>query len=74
MYSYIVVKNQNWVDAEFNVESHPTIVEVKQLNGQIDAANHVVFSGGELGKIFIDGVMYSDPSEIPEEEEEGEGE
>ena len=71
MYNYIEVINQNWVDDTFNVESHPTIVGVKELSGEITAANNVLFSGGELGKIFIDGVMYNDPSEIPEE---GEGE
>ncbi len=71
MYNYIEVINQNWVDDTFNVERHPTIVGVTELSGEITAANNVLFSGGELGKIFIDGVMYNDPSEIPEE---GEGE
>tara|TARA_B100001059_G_C17648936_1_gene483377 strand:+ start:612 stop:821 length:210 start_codon:yes stop_codon:yes gene_type:complete len=69
MYKYIVVKDTVWVDDNFNTNTYPTIVEVKQLSGRIEADNHHAFSGGEMGKIFIDGVMYNDPSEIPEEEE-----
>lgn len=69
MYKYIVVENTVWVDGNFNTETHPTIVEVKELSGMVEVDNHHVFTGGQLGKIFIDGVMYSDPSEIPEREE-----
>ena len=69
MYNYIVVEDTVWVDENFNTETHPTIVEVKELSGAVAADNHHAFKGGEMGKIFIDGVMYNDPSAISEEEE-----
>ncbi len=53
MYNYIVVEDTVWVDENFNTERHPTIVEVKELSGAVDADNHHAFKGGRWAKILL---------------------
>jgi hypothetical protein len=68
MFNYIVTEDVVWAnDEDFTSGIYPTIVEVKELSGEVIADNHYLFIGGKLGKIFIDGIMYNDPSEVGEE-------
>jgi len=70
MFNYIVIQDTVWTDEQFNIETHPTIVATSQLSGEVYSDAYHLFEGGEIGKIFIEGVMYNDPSEIPEGGEE----
>ena len=55
MFNYIVTEDIVWAnDEDFTSGTYPTIVEVKELSGEVDADNHYLFIGGKPGKIFID--------------------
>jgi hypothetical protein len=69
MFNYIVVENSTWVNPEFNTASYPTVVEVKSLSGIINEANHYLVDEAEVGQLYIDGIIYNDLSEVPEESE-----
>ena len=69
MYNYIVIENCVWSDSNFNTAVYPTVVEVKSLSGVVIKDDHYLVDNAKIGQLFIDGVLYNDLSNVPEESE-----
>lgn len=70
-YIYITTDETVWVNDSFETVTFPTVIEVKEVAGEITADNHHLMEGTDLeslvsmlGKIYIDGEIYDDPSQI----------
>ena len=61
---YATIKKQIWVKDDGTEEEHDTVVSTIWTWAQLP--NHVKASADAMGKIYKDGVIYNDPSEIPE--------
>lgn len=71
MYNYIVVKNVTWVTDSFETADYLTVVGTINSPLEIDDIDHIESSHNQLNTIFVDGVMYADPSELPNGEDKG---
>ena len=71
MYNYIVVKNVTWVTDSFETVDYLTVVGTISSSLEMNLSDHIESSHDELNAIFVDGVMYADPSELPNGEDKG---
>ena len=69
MFNFYMVSDTIWEDENNNIEVHPTIVAFVSLSEYVDFEDYTPASLGsseDIGKIYIGGELYANPSEVPQ--------